>query len=36
MKYIFRLFGDLSSGPVHEFRLVQETLVFTMLGILKD
>jgi len=29
---LLRLFGDLSSGPVHEFRLVQETLVFTMLA----
>jgi len=29
---LLRLFGDLGSGPVHQFRLITETVVFTMLA----
>ena len=29
---LLRLFGDLSAGPVHQYRLITETVVFTMLA----
>ena len=29
---LLRLFGDLSSGPAHQYRVITETVVFTMLA----
>ena len=29
---LLRLFGDLSAGPAHHYRMITETVVFTMLA----
>ena len=29
---LLRLFGDLSTGPSHQYRMMTETVVFTMLA----
>lgn len=29
---LLRLFGDLSCGPAHQYRMMTETVVFTMLA----
>ena len=30
--FYFRLFGELSQTPVHQYRMITETVVFTMLA----
>ena len=29
---LLRLFGDLSVGPLHQYRMITETVIFTMLA----